>query len=104
MPVARTALTDTSTTEAVAAPGATARIKVTGMIGSNAGASLSTATLKDGTTAKFSLAMAANGGGFGIVLPPGGWLLTANTALNVVQSASVTSYVTVCYEIVGATG
>jgi hypothetical protein len=100
--VARVALTDTNAAELVAAP-AVGRIKVHSMTGSNAGNTLSTVDLKDGTTAKFSYAMAANGGGFAMPLRSG-WLLTAATALNVVQSAAVASYVTVEYEVVGATG
>lgn len=103
MAVARVALTDANSAELIATPGAGYRIKVSSLTGSNAGASLSTVDLKDGSTKKFSYAMAANGGGFGFN-PAGGWLLTANTALNVQQSQAVASYVSVVYAIVGATG
>lgn len=88
----RVALTDGDQATLVAAPGVGRRLVVKLLCGSNAGAEISTVDIKEGTTAKFSFAMAANGGGF--MQPfPDPWELPENTALTVEQSASVVSYV-----------
>jgi hypothetical protein len=101
--VARVALTDTHQQTLVAAPGTGYRLKVYALTGSNAGGSLSTVDIKDGSTIRFSYAMASSGGGF--ALPPGAaWLLAENSALNVQQSAAVNSYVSAIYTVVGAAG
>lgn len=99
MNVARVALTDANQQTLIAAPTGGASIYVYMITGSNSGASLSTVDLKDGTTAKFSYAMAALGGGFGQPLGVKPWKLAAGAALNVQQSAAVASYVSVIYEV-----
>ena len=99
MNVARVALTDANQQELIAAPTGGAAIYVYEIAGSSAGASLSTVDLKDGTTKKWSFAMAANGGGFGLPLTPKPWKLAAGAALNVQQSAAVVSYVSCIYEV-----
>lgn len=96
---ARVALTDATQTDLVAAPGAGYHLVVYGLYGSNSGSSLSTLDIKDGTTAHFTFAMGANGGGFAAPLPAA-WHLTSNTALKVQQSASVNTYVTATYDVV----
>jgi hypothetical protein len=96
--VARVALTDTSQQTLVAAPTGGKSIYVYGLFGSNAGGSLSTIDVKEGTTAKFSFAAAANGGGFACPLSRA-WKLPADTALTVQQSAAVNSFASAIYEV-----
>src|SRR5262249_15238538 len=98
MNVARVALTDANEQTLIAAPTGGASIYVYHIAGSNSGGSLSTVDLKDGSTVKWSFAMAASGGGFGQPLGRP-WKLAANTALKVQQSAAVASYVSVVYEV-----
>ena len=95
---ARVALTDTSQQTLVAAPPAGYCIVVHDLCGSNEGGSLSRVDVKDGGSAKFSFAMAANGGGFTKPFPRP-WKLTAATALNVQQSAAVNSFLSCIYEV-----
>jgi hypothetical protein len=54
--------------------------------------------IKEGTTVKWSFALAPGGGGFGQPLVRA-WKLPADTALTVQQSAAVASYVTCLYEV-----
>ena len=96
--MARVALSDTSQQTLVAAPGAGRRIVVHFVTGSNAGGSLSTLSLKDGAAVRFSLSMAANGGGFALPLNRP-WELSENQALNIQQDAGVTSSCSVIYEL-----
>ncbi len=101
MTITRIALTDTSEQTLVSAPTTPQRIRVYCLSGSNAGASLSRADIKESTTVKWSFAMAADGGGFVLPIPANQWWdLPAATALKVQQSAAVTSYVTVGYEVI----
>lgn len=96
---ARVVLTDANQQTLVAAPGAGKHLVVYGLFGSNAGASLSAVDVKDGSTARFTFAVGANGGGFACPLSTG-WHLASNSALTVQQSAAVTSYVTALYDTV----
>lgn len=86
----------------IAAPGAGLSIYVTAMEGSNAGASLSTATFYDGSpgTAKYTRVMAASGGGFVTNLQPqSSWNLTTGNACTVTPSAAVQQYFSANYYI-----
>ena len=96
---AEVSLSDTSEQTLVAAPGSGRAIAVHLIFGSNAGASLSTVSFKDGATARFKPSMAANGGGFAVPFPRM-WILAPGNALKVSQSASVVSSVSAVYEIV----
>jgi hypothetical protein len=101
MIITRIALTDANEQTLVAAPGSGQRIRVYFLTGSNGGASESRVDIKDGTTAKLSYHLASAGGGFVASLPsPHHWDLTVATALKVQQSAAVTSWVSVGYEVI----
>jgi hypothetical protein len=95
----RVALTNTNE-QTVRAAVTGRRLLVHGICGSNAGAALTTVTFKDGASgdAKYTFAMAANGGGFAIEFKKP-WPLTDHRALAVIQSASVESYVTAMVEL-----
>ena len=94
--VDRVALTDGTLTTLVGGR-SQLRILVHQLVGSNAGASLSTVDIKEDVTTKFSLAMAANGGGFSLELRRP-WRLPEGASLKVQQSASVASYISTIWE------
>jgi hypothetical protein len=95
---ARVNLTDTSQQTLVAAPTGGQSIYVYHLAGSNEGGSLTRIDVKEASTVRWSFALAASGGGFAQPLARA-WKLPANTALTVQQSAAVSSYVTVIYEV-----
>lgn len=90
-------LTTTSASTLVAAV-ASNSIYVTSLHGSNAGASLTTVSFKEGAagTVKYAFAMAPNGGGFTLNLNVP-WKVTVATLLEVIQSAAVSAHITVNY-------
>lgn len=81
-----TAVTDAAL---VAAPGAGQSIYVTGISASNTSATKSRLDVKDGTTIRYSMMLAADGGGFVDHFDPP-WKITANTALNGALGTAVT--------------
>lgn len=84
-----TTLTTTGNAALVAAQGAGQSIYVTMISASNTSATAVRVDLKDGTTSRVEMFLAADGGGF--VMPfamP--WKITANTALNGALGAAVT--------------
>ena len=99
-PPARVALTNATEQTLVVAPGAGLAIHVTDMTGSNEQAVLTRVDLKEGAggTIRYSYVMAPRGGGFAQSLRSE-WILPANTALVVQQTAMGTAYVTVNYYV-----
>lgn len=82
-------LTLTSDAALVAAPGAGQSIYVTSISASNTSATKSRVDIKDGTTIRYSMMLAADGGGFVQDFNPP-WKITANTALNGALGTAVT--------------
>ena len=84
-------VTLTLTTDAalVAAPGASLSTYVTQVSAGNTSATLTRLDLKDGTTTRYSMSCAANGGGFVEHFSPP-WKITANTAFNGALGTAVT--------------
>jgi hypothetical protein len=99
--VARVALTDNTATAIIAAPGAGKRLRVFAITVSQVAAALTSIDLKDGTTAKWTAALAANGATH-TASWNAGWDLTANTALNAQQSANQAAVVCVLYQVIQA--
>jgi len=84
-------VTLTATTDAalVAAPGASLSTYVTSVSASNTSATASRVDIKDGTTIRHSMFLAASGGGFVQQFNPP-WKITANVALNGALGTAVT--------------
>ncbi|MEE8262730.1 MAG: hypothetical protein V3R83_09740 [Gammaproteobacteria bacterium] len=82
-------LSSTTQTDVVAAPGAGQSVYVTGISASNTSSTFARLDLKDGTTVRVSMGLAADGGGFVMEFNPP-WKITANTAFTSQLSATVT--------------
>lgn len=82
-------LTSTTATDIVAAPGVSLQIVVTLLVMSNTSAIGVRCDIRDGTTVKFSVFLAASGGGAVIPISPG-WRIASNTALTAQLGAAVT--------------
>jgi len=95
-----TTLTTTSDVALVAAPGASLSVYVTGVSASNGSATLTRVDLKDGTTIRQSMYLAASGGGFVASFNPP-WKITANTAFNGALSVGVTDVRATVHYFVG---
>lgn len=92
-------LTLTSDAAIKAAPGASLSIYVLLLTLTNTSGTAVRVDIKDGTTTRFSMFLAASGGGAVIPIPGPGWKLAANTALNGALGTAVTDVrvSAVCY-------
>lgn len=89
-------LSTTTQTDIVAAPGAGLSVYVTSISCSNTSATKVRIDLKDGTTVRWSMELAADGGGFVQEFNPP-WKITANTAFTAQLSAAVTDVRVNCH-------
>jgi hypothetical protein len=99
-------LVDTNSTELIEAPGATSRLQIIAITGTNLSASsVTTLTTFDDDQSYDTFALADNGGGFAFT-PAEGWVCGVNQAFSAQldNTSDPNVIVRVLYRIVGAAG